>query len=216
MRIPIRCHKVGDDFCGDGDFLVNLREMKKKIEKWKTLASEYIFKRPWLTARCDRVELPDGRVFDDFYILEYSEWVNIIATTPEGKYVMVRQYRHGLRDVFVELCAGCVEAGEDFMEAAKRELREETGYAGGRWRAFDVLSPNPTSNTNLNHTFIAEGVTLCGDQQLDESEDIAVELYTADELMDLLRSGAIKQSLMAAPLWHYFYNLKEKKEEGRE
>lgn len=177
----------------------------KKIEKWKTLGSEYLFRRPWLTARRDTVQLPDGRVFDEFYILEYPTWVNIIATTPEGKYVMVRQYRHGLQDVFLELCAGCVDAGEDLLAAARRELLEETGYAGGTWRKADVLSPNPTANNNLNHTFIAEGVTLQSEQHLDPSEDISVELLTEKELFAQLSSGAIKQALMAAPLWHYFY-----------
>lgn len=178
------------------------------------MSSEYLFNRPWLTARRDRVELPDGRVFDDFYVLEYPEWVNIIATTPEGKYVMVRQYRHGIQEVIPELCAGCAEPGEDPLEAAKRELLEETGYSGGRWRPFDVLAPNASANTNMSHTFIAEGVTQVAEQHLDESEDIAVELYTRAELLDLLASGAIKQTSMAAPLWHYFYNLERGEEEG--
>lgn len=176
----------------------------KKIEKWATLEREYLFKRPWLTARKDKVQLPDGRVFDEFYILEYPTWVNVIALTPEGRMVMVRQYRHGLQDVFVELCAGCVEPGEEPLAAAKRELLEETGYAGGEWEALDVLSANPTSMTNLNHTFIARGVTLQGEQHLDESEDIAVELYSQEEVKTMLRRNEIKQALMAAPLWHFF------------
>ena len=185
----------------------------KKIGKWKILGSEYLYRRPWLTARRDSVELPDGRVFDEFYILEYPTWVNVIAVTDEGKYVMVRQYRHGIGEVLTELCAGCAEPGENPMEAARRELLEETGYAGGSWRAFDVLAPNASANTNLSHTFIAEGVTPVAEQRLDPSEDIAVELYTADELLALLHSGAIKQTTMAAPLWHHFYNLKTAKEE---
>lgn len=185
----------------------------KKIEKWKTLESEYLFNRPWLTARRDRVKLPDGRIFDDFYVLEYPTWVNIIAITPEGRYVMVRQYRHGLADVFTELCAGCAEPGEEPLAAAKRELLEETGYAGGEWEAFDVLSANPTSMNNLNHTFIARGVTLQAEQHLDASEDISVELYTRQEILGLLERGEIKQALMAAPLWHHFMTLRE---EGRE
>jgi len=199
----------------DREFVIILYlcDEMKKIGKWKTLGSEYVSKRPWLTARRDRVELPDGRIFDEFYVIEYPTWVNIIASTPEGKYVMVRQYRHGLGEVLVELCAGCAEPGEEPMEAARRELQEETGYAGGKWRAFDVLAPNASANTNLSHTFIAEGVTLHSEQHLDASEDIAVELYSRDELLSLLRAGAIKQTSMAAPLWHYFYNLKE---EGRE
>ena len=100
-------------------------------KKWKVLSSEYLFNRPWLTARRDTVQLPDGRVNPEFYILEYPAWINVIARTPEGKYVMVEQYRHGLGEVGIELCAGVVEAGEEPEVAARRELEEETGYTGG-------------------------------------------------------------------------------------
>ena len=64
--------------------------------KWDILSSEYLFRRPWLTVRKDRVQLPSGQVNDEFYVLEYPYWVNVIAITKEGKYVMERQYRHGL------------------------------------------------------------------------------------------------------------------------
>lgn len=182
--------------------------METKIEKWNTLSSDYIIKRPWLTARKDKVQLPDGRVFDEFYVLEYPAWVNIIAITDDEKFVMVRQYRHGLDDVFVELCAGCVEENETSIEAARRELLEETGYSGGTWEEFEQFSANPTSMNNLCTTFIARGVKLRDNQKLDPSEDISIELYSRDEVLDMLRHNEIKQSLMAAPLWHYFYNCK--------
>lgn len=179
----------------------------KRIEKWKTLDSEYLIRRPWLTARRDRVEMPNGRVVDEFYILEYPTWINVIAIDTEGRYVTVRQYRHGLQEVFTELCAGCAEEGEDPETAARRELLEETGYAGGRWRLLDVLSPNPTANTNLCYSFLAEGVTRQSDQHLDETEDIAVELLERRELFELLRTNGIRQALMAAPLWRHFFEL---------
>ncbi len=82
--------------------------MAGEIKKWKTLSSEYLIKRPWLTARRDVVELPSGEVNDEFYILEYPTWINVIAITEEGKFVMVEQYRHGLDEVGIELCAGVV------------------------------------------------------------------------------------------------------------
>ena len=63
--------------------------------KWKILKSEYLFRRPWLTVRRDCVELPDGRQNPEFYILEYPDWVNVIAITDDGQFVMERQYRHG-------------------------------------------------------------------------------------------------------------------------
>lgn len=96
----------------------NLEVME--IEKWKVLGSEYIIKRPWLTARVDKVQLPNGVVHPEYYVLEYPNWVNIIAITTEGKFVMVEQYRHGLADIFTELVAGVVEDGEEPLHAAKR------------------------------------------------------------------------------------------------
>lgn len=115
----------------------------KKIQKWKVLDSTYIIQRPWLTARCDKVELPDGTVHPEYYVLEYPVWVNVIAITADGRFVMVEQYRHGLREVFTELVAGVSEKGETPLESARRELLEETGYGRGEWQQFTVLSQNP-------------------------------------------------------------------------
>ena len=174
-----------------------------KIEKWKTLSSEYLIQRPWLTARRDSVELPDGRVHPEYYVLEYPAWVNVIAVTPENRFVMIEQYRHGLGDVFIELVAGVVEDGEEPQAAARRELLEEAGYAGGDWELLTVLSQNPSTTTNLTYCYLARGVVKVADQHLDATEDIAVHLLTEAEVRDLLARDAIKQSLMAAPLWKY-------------
>ena len=174
------------------------------MEKWKTLSSEYLFRRPWLTARRDVVELPNGQIHNEYYVLEYPTWVNIIAITEEGKYVMVRQYRHGLGDIFTELCAGVVEDGENPLDGARRELEEGTGYTGGRWSLQCVLCPNPSSNNNFNYCFLAEGVRKTSGQHLDRTEDIEVILLDREEVWQLLVGDEIKQALMAAPLWRHF------------
>ena len=183
-----------------GRIIINI---SMKIEKWKTLSSEYLIQRPWLTARRDSVELPDGRVHPEYYVLEYPAWVNVIAVTPENRFVMIEQYRHGLGDVFIELVAGVVEDGEEPQAAARRELLEEAGYAGGDWVLLTVLSQNPSTTTNLTYCYLARGVVKVADQHLDATEDIAVHLLTEAEVRNLLARDAIKQSLMAAPLWKY-------------
>ena len=180
--------------------------------KWKTLKSEYIIKRPWLTARRDTVELPTGVVNDEYYVLEYPTWVNVIAVTNGGEYVFIRQYRHGLGETCMEIVAGVCEESEQPEAAARRELMEETGYAGGTWRELMTVSANTSTMTNLTHCFLATGVERAGGQHLDRTEDIEVHLLTEEEAFALLSGDKIRQSLMAAPLWKHFY---EKRAGGR-
>lgn len=179
----------------------------KDSKDWKIKSSDYLIKNQWLTVRKDAVQLPTGVEMDDYYVLEYPDWVTVIAITDEGKYVMERQYRHGIRRTCYELCGGTVENGEDVLEAAKRELKEETGYEGGEWKRFSLTAPNPAAMTNICHTFIAKGVYKAGEQNLDHTEDIDVVELTQDELLQAMQSGRILQGDMLSPLWQWMYNL---------
>lgn len=172
--------------------------------RWKTLKSEYLVRRPWLTARRDAVQLPNGIVNDEFYVLEYPDWVNVIAITPDDKFVFVRQYRYALDIDSIELCAGVIEPNEDPLQGAKRELLEETGYGGGKWQKFMTIGQNPSTCNNWTHCFIATGVQRIADQNLDRTEDIDVVLLSRDEVLHMLTSDQLKQALMLAPLWRYF------------
>ncbi len=183
------------------------------MEKWKTLESEYLIRRPWLTARRDKLMMPNGHIHPEYYVLEYPTWVNVIAIDCEGRFVMVEQYRHGLDEIFTELVAGVAEEGEEPMAAAQRELEEETGYIGGHWELNTVISANPGSQNNLSYCFIARDVKPVGKRHLDDTEDVAVKLLSRDEVLSLLVSDTMKQALMAASLWKFFYN-EEKNRKG--
>lgn len=174
-------------------------------KKWEVISSEYVCRRPWLTARKDCLRLPDGRINPEFYVLEYPDWVNVIAIDRQGRHIMVRQYRHGLGQMSTELCAGVMEEGETPEQAARRELAEETGYTGGRWSLQCVISGNPSCTNNLTYCFLAEDVELTESQHLDPTESLSVMLMSADELLELMKADEMKQSLMLAPLWRYFY-----------
>lgn len=171
---------------------------------WKILSSEYLIERPWLTARRDYVQLPDGRIMNEYYVLEYPDWINIIAIDKEGCMLLVRQYRHGLGRTNFELVAGVLEKDEDPLTAAKRELLEETGYSGGEWHELMQLSANSSTMNNITHCFVATGVEKITDQHLDATEDLEVYTFTQEEVKSMVYRGEFMQALMVAPLLRFF------------
>ncbi|MCF0213998.1 MAG: NUDIX hydrolase [Muribaculaceae bacterium] len=176
-----------------------------KDMNWDIVSSEYLMKRPWLTVRKDVVRLPDGRINPEFYVLEYPDWVNVVAITDDDRFVMIRQYRHGLRQTRFEISAGVVEQGETMEEAARRELLEETGYGGGTFEEIMTISANASTTSNLTHCFVATGVKPMGERHLDATEDIEVHVLSRDEVFGMLCRGEFAQATMVAPLWKYFY-----------
>jgi len=172
-------------------------------KNWKILGSEYALKAKWLSVRKDHVKMATGREIPDMYVLEYPDWVNVIAITEDGRFVMERQYRHGLQLTSYEICAGTLEGNEDPLEAAKRELYEETGYGEGEWMLYMTAAPNPAAMTNVNYTYLATGVRRLSEQHLEETEDIDVCLMSADEVLALMQKGEILQGIMLAPLWRW-------------
>lgn len=179
-------------------------ESEEDERRWEVLKSEYLMNRPWLTVRREHVRLANGRESPEFYVLEYPDWVNVTALTKEGQMVMIRQYRHGLQRTDFELCAGVIEVGEDSLEAARRELLEETGFGGGEWRLLCRVAPNPSTQTNYTYCYLALGVEPLQPQQLDGAEDISVHLLDQQDVLNMLRHDKIIQALMVSPLWKYF------------
>ena len=181
--------------------------MIKKLEnrKWRVLKRTPLLNcGPWLNVRKEEVQLPNGFVISEWFLMDFPDWINVIAITKAGEFVLIDQYRHALGETHYELVAGVVDKGESPLHAAQRELSEETGYEGGVWQAFMELSPNPTNHTNKSYTFLAMGVEKVREPHQEPSEDIHVHVLTRDELKQLLASGEIIQALHAAPLWKYF------------
>ena len=94
--------------------------MKKQPEEqpWKVVSSEYLERKPWLTVRRECVELPNGNRIPEYYVLEYPNWVNTLAITRDGRFLFVRQYRHGIGRTDYELCAGVCDP-EDRRDLAR-------------------------------------------------------------------------------------------------
>ncbi|HSC89722.1 MAG TPA: NUDIX hydrolase, partial [Polyangiaceae bacterium] len=156
--------------------------MKRDLEPWKVLDSSLILDRKWLRVRQERVETARGVVIDEFHVIESSCWAGIVCVTAQRELVLVEQYRHGHRGPSLELPAGVIESGEDWLDGAQRELREETGYTSEDWKPFWRVRPEPARHDQWVEFFVAKGAQRTMLQHLDETEDMRVVLRPLDDL----------------------------------
>lgn len=179
------------------------------IEKWRKIASKYLVKAQWATLRVDTCQLQTGLIKDDYYVLEYPNWVNAIALTTEGKMILVRQYRHAADIISLEIPGGVIDDGEEPEVAIKRELLEETGYSFDSCELIATLYPNPATSTNQTFTYLLKGGVKTHEQHLDEHEILNVELYNIDEVKQLLKDNKLDQALHTAALFYGLAALQE-------
>lgn len=176
----------------------------KKEQNWQILSSTYIVREPWCTVRADHVRLPNNVEIPQYYILEYPNWVNVIAITKDGKFVMVRQYRHGIQKRCYELPAGvCDPTDAAPIDSAKRALLEETGYGNGIWKELCITSANPGTHNNFCYCYLATDVEEVDKLHLEPTEDLEPVLLTLEEVKELLLNDEIKQAMHSSPLWMY-------------
>jgi ADP-ribose pyrophosphatase len=138
-----------------------------------------------------------------FYVLNAPEWINVIALTADQEIVLVEQYRAGIHDASLEIPGGMVDQGEEPIEAAKRELLEETGYHSDEWISLGKASANPAIMSNYTHFYLAENCRCISDQQTDGFEDIRVHLQSLDQFFRLVDEGIVHHSVVLAAVAKY-------------
>lgn len=173
------------------------------LTPWKILKSH----RPNHWLRIDKVELKSGKPYEAF-VFEFQSWANVLALTSDNQVVLVRQYRHGVQKVMLELPGGVVDEGEDPFEGVKRELMEETGYSSPNIIEVGRIHPNPAVQQNTLYCYLALDAEKTGEQHFDESEEIEVELIPLDELIKKTQSGEFTHALNVAVLYQALNYLK--------
>lgn len=169
---------------------------------WTVLQTRYLLERWWLKLREDKVRLPSGVVLDEYHVLEYPDWACIVCLDQAGRLVMVRQYRHAIADTILELPAGAIDAGEDPLATAQRELLEETGYTAATWTYLGHCAPDPSRHAHDAHLFVARGAQQTAAPALDASEDLAVETHPVAEVLALADRGALRHGIhLTALFW---------------
>lgn len=170
---------------------------------WKLLESEELQDCKVFSVGRSLVESPRTGEVHLFYRIDASDWVNVVPVTPDDELVMVRQYRHGARELTLEVPGGIIDPGETPAEAAARELLEETGYRAASIEPLGVVNPNPALFGNTCHTFLARDARWEREIHNDGTEETAVELVARAELASRLRAGEISHALVIAALFWY-------------
>lgn len=182
--------------------------MKDEDLLWEEVSTEHIVQDEWIDFRRQAFRFPDGRIFEPYYTYSRRNYIIVVATDTEGKYLLVKQFRQGIRKVTLEFVAGGIERSdgkeyggaddlstEDGLSAAKRELMEETGYESDEWTHLMTLPANATIADNYAYLYVAKNCRKVGGQSLDEMEFLHVEKRTKEEIERMIKEGEFPQAM---------------------
>ena len=177
---------------------------------WEPVTVEHVIQDRWIDLRRVEYRLPDGSTFSPYYNYTRRSYAVVVASDPEGRFLCVRQYRHGIRRVTTEFTAGAVEpAGlggaltsahaqvsqEEALQAARRELEEETGYTSGDWTHMITVPSNPTIADNYAFVFRARNCRRTHTQHTDDTEFLDAEKLTPAQIEEEIRTGRFQQPI---------------------
>jgi 8-oxo-dGTP pyrophosphatase MutT (NUDIX family) len=174
-----------------------------RIRPWTRVATHEVSDHGVFRVQSLEVNDAEGKPRRRFSIFSAPDWCNVVAVTDAREVVLIWQYRFGTDAMSLEIPGGVIEHGEPPLEAARRELREETGYAARAVELLATTEPNPAIQDNRCHAFLATGAHLAGDTRFDENEECEVVLVPIDALPELLDQGKITHALVRVALEVY-------------
>ena len=173
-------------------------------QPWTWISSKILTTCRIFTLKQEIYRSPRTGKEHEFYLLDSGDWVNVIPLTSDEKVILIKQFRFGTKDFSLEIPGGMLDAGESPSQAARRELLEETGYAGDEPILLGIVHPNPAIHTNRCYSFLVKNVTFRHAPRQDSTEDIEVQIVPLAEIPRLIRNGQITHALViAAFYWHF-------------
>jgi len=174
------------------------------INRWKLVKTELGPDLTLFQVRFDWLENPRNGHIVKATVLSAPDWVNVVALTPTGKLVVVRQYRFGTGKITAEIPAGIIDEGESSRQAAARELREETGYTSADWEYLGWVEPNPAYINNRCHHWLARNAQQIDTPAPDDGESLQVAALSLEEIKEEVKRGCFRHSLAISALSQVF------------
>ena len=169
------------------------------MKPWKTKSRELVLdEKPWLTVEHHVVELPDGRVIPDWPWVTTPDYINVVAVTEDEHFICFRQVKYGIDGDTLAVVGGYIEQGEEPLEAAKRELLEETGYEAPDWISLGSYLVDPNRGIATGHLFLARSARYVTQRNADDLEEQELLLLTREEIEHAIEVGEIKVLAWAA------------------
>jgi len=176
--------------------------------KWKRLNSEYLVNSKWLKIRRDEVQLPNGAIMDDYFVIEKKNVALIVAMDKDKRVILKKEYRYAIDKELIEIPGGTYDnETDDPLDVAKRELREETGYESNDWDFLGILYDYPTKDTNTISLYMAKNIYKVAEQKLDISEEITFEFVPIKEAIRMCIQNEIQVSGSVAALMKAFLTI---------
>lgn len=166
----------------------------KEIQRWKVLSESDISPSKWFPLYRQTVRIHGGKIIDDYFISRLGDVAMVIPRMKNGLIAMVRQYKHGVGDITIEFPAGRIDRDEQPLDAATREVREETGIQCGDLISLGNMFPSPTKDSARLHGFFSPNCEVLHDVGFDENEDIETVFFSETEIEELIRDGNINCS----------------------
>ncbi|MDP2685528.1 MAG: NUDIX hydrolase [bacterium] len=165
------------------------------IKPWHIKNTKYVLQDRWIKVRADECTTSTGITISPYYVLEYPNWVHMVVVDAKSKVLVNKQYRHGAGKICQEIPCGTIEMEDKTpLNAAKRELLEETGYEGD-FELVGVTSPNPANHSNSIYVFLVTNPILKAPVKVDPTEVIICEFLELENIFNLIEKGEFLQGL---------------------
>ena len=173
------------------------------IRDWEILEEKKERDYKIFSIREERAKNPRNGAVRDIVVLDFPEWISVIPLTPDRQVVMVRQYRHGVREILLEIPGGLMDRDDPSPEAAAmRELREETGYTTDKVTLIGSLYPQPAVQSNRYHIFLAEDARKTSETSFDEGEDLETVLVPLKDIPGMIKKGEIRHAMVVTAFYY--------------